>query len=175
MPSNQPTLFDHITTKDLDDWLVGQSGVVLNTTTHHIEHFIDPVDEEMTLHHLVIGYLPFPNDRERAYRVAYVSIPLAWMHKIPHYKLEELYHKWDVSFEGPAGQIQTLQSSINEYDVMIGSRIYIGWDWRWAEEADNMDIDRVRERVNEFLKACNGLYAAYLHDGVDPLPEIRGE
>ena len=156
----------HITSHDLPDWLIGAGGSVLGAGSHHIENHVNHVTGEVTLHHIHIAYLPFPNNMQRAYRVAYVSVPMIWLQTIPRFILEEMYATWNVTFEGPSGRIQNLPGALNDYAMLLGPSCYLGWDW--SGNCETEELNSVRAGITSFLGKLNETYEEHKALALEP-------
>jgi hypothetical protein len=114
-----------------------QSGTIADTVRHSVIHTRGP---DSTLHHVVIAACPHPTKARSSqgeyYMIAYVSVPLDWFKFISG----ELANRYDISFMGPAGQIQKLPPSLIDMEELLPSRAYIGFDWLRFCETQQMQL-----------------------------------
>lgn len=127
-----------------------RSGTVAETVKHAMVHTPSPV---ATLHHTVIAAAPHPI-RQRAndgdhYMVAYISIPLGWLPALD----QEFAKTWDISFIGPAGQIQKLPPTLLDMETLIPDRVYIGFDWMWLPTNEQPSYGYIKDKLVKFVTA----------------------
>jgi hypothetical protein len=125
-----------------------RSGTVAETVKHSIIHTPSP---SATLHHCIIAAAPHPI-RQRAdegehYMVAYISIPLNWLPALD----QEFARRWDVSFLGPAGQIQKLPPTLLDMEPLIQSRVYVGFDWMWLPTNEQPGYGYIKDKLVKFI------------------------
>jgi hypothetical protein len=110
-----------------------KNHTVHGTFSHQIIHTASP---DSTLHHVVTGAMAHPIKRRAEngdyYMIAYVSIPYAWKDVVS----QSVMDLWDISFIGPAGQIQQLPPALSYVKEVIESDFYIGFDWLWLTRND---------------------------------------
>ena len=105
---------------------IRRSGTVAETSKHSM---IGTQSPDATIHHLVMAAMPHPirarADEGDHYMVAYVSVPVSWVPRIT----TAVAKTWNVSFLGPAGFIQRLPPTLHDMEDILGTRIYVGFDW----------------------------------------------
>lgn len=126
------------------------SGTVFDSVKHGIVHTPAP---DSTLHHIVTAACPHPKKELEMqgiyYRVAYVSIPLDWLSLID----DEFANKWDITFIGPVGVIQKLPPTLQDMEIVLNDRVYVGFDWMWLGEAVRQQPteDKLRDKLIQFV------------------------
>jgi len=131
-----------------------RSGTVAETVRHSLIHTHSP---DASLHHTIIAACPHPmknrSDLGEYYMVAYVSIPINWLSHIT----TEFAQQWDVSFIGPAGTVQRLPPTMLDMEDVLGSRVYIGFDWlrlgQTVPPTQQPHYDSIKPRLIEFVSA----------------------
>lgn len=140
----------------MNDHVKRVSGTIPGSVVHALHSTPSP---NATVHHLVAAACPHPvaekADAGVYYTVAYVSIPSDWVHALT----PEMQRTWDVSFVGPSGRIQRLPPALNDYEVILGERLYVGFDWFWlvANGNDSSTVAQptsltIRKRLGEFVE-----------------------
>jgi len=132
------------------------SGTVPESVKHGVIYTQEP---NVTIHHTIIGASPHP-DRDKAdkgwfYMVAYVSIPLSWFPAIT----KEFADTWDVSFVGPTGAIQKFPPVLRDIEMLVGERLYVGFDWFWLRDEPKAQpsAEKIKARLLEFVSTLRSM------------------